>query len=95
MKKAQYKPEKTYTYTVFKRNDGDGSYDRIVWEAVRGKIKDDNWRRKVSETATEVFAKNMDEAILKAKQKQGLEALLKSINRKTENGTKQSHNDPA
>lgn len=79
MKKAPYKPEKTYAYTVFKRNDGDGSYDRIVWEAVRGKIKDDNWRRKVSETATEVFAKNMDEAILKAKQKQGLEALLKRI----------------
>lgn len=92
MKKAPYKPEKTYTYTVFKRNDGDGSYDRIVWEAVRGKIKDGNWRRKVSETATEVFAKNMDEAILKAKQKQGLEALLKRIAK--HNGTKNEQETP-
>ena len=96
MRKGKIQPKKLYFYTVFKRNDGaQGSYSKIVWEAIRGKVPEENWRRKMSEETCEVIAGTMEEAILKAKQKQGLEALLKRINRKTENGRNQSHNNPA
>lgn len=96
MKKRKIQLKKPYLYTVFKRNDGgQGSYSKIVWEAIRGKVPEENWRRKMSEETCEVIAGTMEEAILKAKQKQGLEALLKRINKKAENGTDKSHNDPA
>lgn len=80
MRKGKIQPKKLFFYTVFKRNDGgQGSYSKMVWEAIRGKVPEENWRRKMSEETCEVIAGTMEEAILQARQKQGLEALLKRI----------------
>lgn len=78
--------KRLYKYTVFQRQDEEASHPRIVWEAIKGKFPENHWRRKMSISTIEVIAEDMDKAVLQAKQKQGLEALLKRINQRTTSG---------
>ena len=66
-------------YTVVSRTNEDGSFPKVEWFAAKGTHTDMSPFCKGALSIARVTAMDQDDAILQARQKQGLEALLKRI----------------
>lgn len=83
--KRKIEPAIVHRYTVMLKLNREAAFPRMEWSALRGHIEDGNPRLNNSEFTHRTIAGTADEAILQARQKQGLEALLQRINKGKEN----------